>query len=105
MALSEKDQDCVPLKLGLKLSGPCLVLLYRDEVTSGLFSKPSTSFESPVRLRQRTMPVRNLSKASDCADLASRYKSGLGWLNRQDLHPSADISGFFSPIFAKLKAI
>ena len=96
MALSEKDQDCVPLKLGLKLSGPCLVLLYRDEVTSGLFSKPSTSFEeSPVRLRQRTMPVRNLSKASDCADLASRYKSGLGWLNRQDLHPSADISGFF----------
>ena len=63
-----QTKDCVPLKLGLKLSGPSLVLLYRDEAATGLFSKQEGV------LRQRTMPIRGLTTKSDCSEAASRLR-------------------------------
>ena len=64
--------DCVPLKLGLRLSGPALVLLYRDEAASGLFSTSSRSSANKLHLRQRIMPVRGLNSKADCAEVATR---------------------------------
>ena len=61
--------DCVPLKLGLKVSGPVLVLLYQDNAASGLFTNKRNNV-----LRQRTMPIRELNTKSDCSEVASRLR-------------------------------
>ena len=47
------------LKLGVRFSPPTLVLLYKNE---------------KARTRQRSMPIRDLTKESDCYNLAARLK-------------------------------
>ena len=71
--MSRHKNELVPLKLGLVLSnssgsskGPTLVLLYEEKEL--LLSKPSKT------LRQRSMPIRDLSKASDCQEVASKLR-------------------------------
>ena len=47
------------LKLGVRFSPPTLVLLYKNEKDKS---------------RQRSMPIRDLTKESDCYNLAARLK-------------------------------
>uniref|UniRef100_V9L3S6 Centrosomal protein of 19 kDa n=1 Tax=Callorhinchus milii TaxID=7868 RepID=V9L3S6_CALMI len=66
-----------PKKCGVKFKPPAIILIYEDEKTK--------------KIRQRSMPVRNFSKFSDCSRAAEelknnpRHKPFLGGVSLQQL--------------------
>ena len=64
--MSTREGGPVPLKLGLVLTPPTLILVYEEQQM--LLSKPAK------KLRKRTMPIRDLTKTTDCYELASKLR-------------------------------